>query len=138
MKHIYDFPTCNLEFWNEKNDLYLENEFVHFFNRFWACFCLWLSSIALIDSTHAFSLLRMTYAWLDMLWIWLCLCKGKLVDMLLGFHAFANRFWLSTCFTVCAPFSVHYWWVDLASRTTAHIYWSLAHELVPPPCENVS
>ena len=46
----------------------------------------------------------MTCGWLDNLWIWLCLCKDKLVDMLLGCHAFANRFWLSARLAVCAPF----------------------------------
>ena len=107
--------------------LYLENEFLPFFNKLWACFCcennscmavtIWIcweklawkgrAHLAMkhnFDKLYAFRLLKITCAWLDSSWIWLCLCKDKLVDMLLGCHAFAKRFWLSTHLVAYAPF----------------------------------
>ena len=68
--------------------LYLENEFLPFFNRLWTRFFLWKQLLYGRDHLN----------------IWLCLCKGQLVDMLLGCHALAKRFWLSARLVVRAPF----------------------------------
>ena len=114
-KHIWHLDV-NFVFWNEKmicismmhmtlylsligyeNSLYtVMNALICWGKLAWKDLAYFVVEQHSFDKLYTLSLLIMTCAWLDMLWIWFCLCKGKSIDMLLGWHSFADKLWLST------------------------------------------